>query len=90
MEMPAITFGWHVFSFSYHNAGRFILSDSLLECRPHKISSAMQSFTIQPLLVDPFLQRDLLDFGGAASQHAVGDAKVGISCVGGYSEYHTC
>jgi hypothetical protein len=49
----------------------------------------MQSFTIQPLLVDPFLQRDLLDFGAAASQHAVGDAKVGISCAVGYSEYRS-
>lgn len=45
----------------------------------------MQSFTIQPLLVDPFLQRDLLDFGGAAS-HSAEEPKVGISCAVGYSE----
>jgi hypothetical protein len=47
---------------------------------------AMQSFTVQPLLVDPFLQRDLLDFGNAAPQHSSGDSKVSISCAVGYSE----
>lgn len=47
----------------------------------------MQSFTVQQLLVDPFLQRDLLDFGNTASQHSSqGDSKVSISCAVGYSE----
>lgn len=46
----------------------------------------MQSFTVQPLLVDPFLQRDLLDFGVAASRHSAEETKVGISCAVGYSE----
>ncbi|KAI5454223.1 hypothetical protein NCC49_004285 [Naganishia albida] len=46
----------------------------------------MQSFTVQQLLVDPFLQRDLLDFGNTASQHSSqGDGKVSISCAVGYS-----
>lgn len=56
-------------------------------CRTDSDTSIMQSFTVQPVLVDPFLQRDLLDFGNAVSQHpAHGDTKVSISCAVGYSK----
>jgi hypothetical protein len=47
----------------------------------------MQSIAIQPLLVDPFLQRDLLDFGTPASHETPQENnKVYISCAVGYSK----
>ncbi|KAJ9114999.1 hypothetical protein QFC22_005327 [Naganishia vaughanmartiniae] len=47
----------------------------------------MQPIVIQPLLVDPFLQRDLLDFGTPASHETPQETnnKVYISCAVGYS-----